>query len=373
MAAVLITTFVVGTALTLVIALLVTRHAQRTHAERKRARIRDELRPLVIEMVADEAAPAPEELRGLSGLRARMLGELLGSYATTLKGESRRRLVGLLEQEGYVDQAVAALSSRGAWKRAAAAQSLGEMSSSRAVQPLGETARDDADPIVRMVAARALGSLGDPRAVPLLLEAVERGVPPTIFAGAAIRIGEAAVPLIERAMEEGVQPDLLCDVIGRIGVSDRPAVIRRMLDDPEWEVRTSAARAMGRVGGPASVPALLRLLAGDRWQVRAAAARSLGRIGEPEAFEPLVEASASGDYWADRAAAEAACRLRDGFARLLIRAPDLNPALLEAIESDVRFEPLLELPPSSAIPRRLAAAGASAPFEELREAGARDD
>jgi HEAT repeat protein len=72
---------------------------------------------------------------------------------------------------------------------------------------------------------------------------------------------------------------------GAIAVSD---IIRR-LDDPDYEVREEAARALGRIGSSEAVEPLLRHLEDRHSTIRMFAARALGRIGDARAIPALVD------------------------------------------------------------------------------------
>lgn len=68
------------------------------------------------------------------------------------------------------------------------------------------------------------------------------------------------------------------------------AAVRDRLEDPSYEVRIRAVRALGRIGLPAALPHLERVALADPAPApRAVAAAALGELGAREAVEVLVE------------------------------------------------------------------------------------
>ena len=114
----------------------------------------------------------------------------------------------------------------------------------------------------RWRAADALGELGDSRAVQPLIEALEDGYVDVRWKAAK------ALGLID-----GREPVL--------------PLIRSLEDDSPW-VRMGAAWALGKIGDPRAVEPLIRLLDDTKPRVRRMAAWALGRIGNPRAREPLL-------------------------------------------------------------------------------------
>jgi len=116
--------------------------------------------------------------------------------------------------------------------RQAAAESLGELGDTRAVEPL-IVALEDSDSLVRHRAAEALGKLGDKRAV-------------------------------------------------------EPLIIA--LQGKNVEVRCAAARALGEIWDARAVDPLIAVLQDEDVEVRRAATRALGEIEDAQVAEPLIAA-----------------------------------------------------------------------------------
>jgi HEAT repeat protein len=83
----------------------------------------------------------------------------------------------------------------------------------------------------------------------------------------------------------------------------RPALLLA-LDDPAWEVRAQAVKALGKIGEALDAPRLAEMLRDDAWWVRnnaAAALREMGETGEG----PLLEMLWDEDRFAQETAAQA--------------------------------------------------------------------
>jgi HEAT repeat protein len=115
------------------------------------------------------------------------------------------------------------------------------------------------------------------------------------------RKAKSAAPQLLKALKHTdaqVRVDA-ADALGRVGADPEKAVaalIALLKDDPEREVRRSAAAALGNLGPAAvsAVPALRQAMRGEGggWWV---AADAIGKIGGPDAVSALVEALESKD------------------------------------------------------------------------------
>ena len=88
---------------------------------------------------------------------------------------------------------------------------------------------------------------------------------------------------------------LLCSLMSGCYVDAPPAApdvvsmqLRELLDDPDSEVRRTAAEALGKIGHHSANPGLISALNDKDVRVRAAAALSLGRLGDAGSGEALV-------------------------------------------------------------------------------------
>jgi len=153
-----------------------------------------------------------------------------------------------------------ALRDEDGFVRATAARCLGEMGVAVAAPALAERLSSDPDWHVRKLAAESLTVLGGTEAAEALVRALEdpvRGVRLAAVSGA----GE-------------LSPDAAFEILAGI-----------VLEDPDWEVRVHAARAIGRSSRPETAATLEAARNDPNEFVRAAATaalRSAGRVpGSP--------------------------------------------------------------------------------------------
>ena len=195
-----------------------------------------------------------------------------------------------LKQSRDVQGLVLALKNRDPKIQYDAAEALGDLGDSRAVEPLVTALKNDEFSGVRWKAAEALSKLGSP-AVPALIGAL-RHEDDDVRWKAAIALGEIGDP---QAVEPLIL--LLCDedrfvkshaalALGSIG---EPAVnpLLRALREGDGNLRWGAAIALGKIRDPRAVEPLIRALADKYENVRAESASSLGAIGKP-ALGPLL-------------------------------------------------------------------------------------
>jgi HEAT repeat protein len=226
-------------------------------------------------------------------------------------------------QPGVQDPVVAYLSALADphWKtRWQAAQALGELGDSRAIEPLMAALEDD-NQWVRIVAVEALGLLGAQEATEYLISSLEDD---------SMWVRRASVV-----------------ALGQVG--DARAVeplMQRLLraPDSEWpeEIHDVLAKALGDIGEPAIKVLVQALEDSDAW-VSAAAARALGRIGDPQAITPLTLLMKQENRWVRSAATQALAQIADARAVRAALTTDEAPqafwklmALKEIDESTVQ-------------------------------------
>jgi HEAT repeat protein len=150
-----------------------------------------------------------------------------------------------------------ALHDEDGFVRGTAVRLLGELEDLESAGPLAERLIQDPDPQVRQQAAEALGALG-------------AGAPPE-----ALAVGlDDPVDMVRAACVGALAPGTAQD-----------ALLRRLAEDPSWEVRAAAAQALAAKPDPIIVAAIEAALADPNEYVRAAAAGALGR-STPAAHEP---------------------------------------------------------------------------------------
>jgi HEAT repeat protein len=280
------------------------------HRGAQRRRLRPPAESALAEYLAGGTAPA---VAGKAG-RAVLLEIALEAIAD-LRGSERGRLAALLEQLGYVDQAISQLGSRRRAVRRRAAETLSEIASAATVGVLAVNVRDR-DVLVRTACARTLAEIGVAEAVPAITTAALQDalVAPGADAAVVLALGvnrpEALVPLLGpgtrwklRTMALMVASELrlaqhapllraclheMDDLaahaatgLGRIGDADSVAELASVaLDDGRaLYARTAAVTALGAIGDPFGVSVADRLLQAAGWPLIAAATEALGHLG----------------------------------------------------------------------------------------------
>lgn len=155
------------------------------------------------------------------------------------------------------------------------------------------------------------------------------------------------------------------EALGRRAGSHRteivPVLRRLVREDPQWEVRASAGRALGRLAARDSVPDLVRALRDPVVDVRVVAAAAIWRLPDPAAVPALVELLQDSDASARQWATLALGVIRD------TRAAVPLAALLHDPESSLRVDVVRSL-------GRIRDRSALAPLEAfVRESGRTDE
>ena len=179
-----------------------------------------------------------------------------------------------------VDALIQALRDSDAGVRRAAAHSLGNLESKRAVPAL-IAVLTDGDEEVRKNSAWALGEIQDPRAAPGLA-ALLRDQSADIRKTAAWALGEldleTAPPELIRAMRDA-NPEVRKTAVWAVSeIGDARAVpdLRALIDDPSPDVRRQAVHALGEIRDAAALQALVAAMDSKDADVRRSAAAALG-------------------------------------------------------------------------------------------------
>ena len=204
---------------------------------------------------------------------------------------------------------IAALRDSDAGVRRAAAQSLGNIESPRAVDGLIGVLRDS-DVEVRRAAVWALGEIEDRRAVDALIPML-KDADPEVRKSAAWALGNIEDPRAADGLA-GALGDESAEVrktaawaLGELELTAAPAGLIEAMRDSDPEVRKSAVWSVGQMGDARAVPALRDMLADASAEVRSSAIEALGEIRNADALQALIDAMKSNDPEVRRAAAEA--------------------------------------------------------------------
>ena len=313
-----------------------TRRLSLARADRGRLRVDERVHPLALAVIDEDDPDLPE----LSDADVRAMGAIVGRYARRVTGTSRARVAAFFERRGDVGREIRKLLARQAWRRAAAAYTLGDFGSSRAVPELSASL-GDRDRDVRAAAARSLGRLGAPEATrPLVHALAERTVPHAVTGHALLEIGPAALPELKALLEATVETtsvgiatrSIAVELIGLLGSLVDAPTVSRQLRDPSADVRAAAARALGRLGADEEAAALRAALEDRIPFVRAAAAEALGAIRDGEAVPALLLQAQSDGFEPAQAAARALATIAPRELQAAAAAPDASPHVVEAAD-----------------------------------------
>ncbi|MBI5635751.1 HEAT repeat domain-containing protein [Candidatus Micrarchaeota archaeon] len=137
--------------------------------------------------------------------------------------------------------------------RSIAAQALGNTKKKRAIQPLIEAMKKDADEAVRKSAATALGTIGYENAIQPLLQAIERDG--EVSSEATLALG-------------GIRSEKVIQLL------------TRLLNKRNEQIRRSAAQALGNLESELAIPPLIKALQKNSGlRVRREAASALEKTG----------------------------------------------------------------------------------------------
>ncbi len=178
-----------------------------------------------------------------------------------------------------------------------AAEALGRIGDSRAVEPLIDSLENDFSK-VRENAAWALGMIKDIRAIPSLIAALkDKGDESSLVRSAsaqalgAIKDYQAVEPLIKalRDKDSAVRRRAAL-ALGKI--SDNKAVEPLILNlkDKDVNVRIDTIDAIGMIKNPRGVEPLIEALNDENQVVRKGAVAALGNFKDMRVVEPLIEA-----------------------------------------------------------------------------------
>lgn len=290
-------------AATAFVLVLVLRRVMLSREERRRVAVEDRLRDDALALIDGDEV----ELPPLSRRDAAIFAAMMARFARQLSGEPRVHIARFFEAGGHIAHQADQLHARRAWKRAAAAATLGDMGSPEAVPAL-MNALHDSERDVRAAATRSLALLGAAVAVEAIVEQLAAGrVQRAVGGWALVTIGAPALPRLRGLLrdEDANVRAAAAELIGLVGeASDAPELIG-LLRDPSAEVRAKSAHALGRLGS-GDAAAMLRGSLGDRiFFVRAAAARALGQLGDRPSVPALVHQAQTDRFEAAQAAARA--------------------------------------------------------------------
>lgn len=365
-----VTLALLGVAVLLVVLLIVLRlvTGARTRAHtRRRAAVREVVLPAAMGE-AEEVDAAERQLMALPARDWRHAEEQIFALLPKVAGDTRQRLVALVQSRGAAQRARRMLERRSVVARCRGAHRLGALRDPDDVARLA-AGLDDPSFLVRRVCVRALGSIGDPAAVPALLDAVGEPELARDLVAALCRIGYGACPplraLVQRAAAAGPAPtagtadampsdpaptagpattadaadgtpsdrtvEVAAIALGLIGDPVAVPALVGVLDHPADGVQAEAAAALGRIGAPQALDALLAKLGSPHERVRRAAAGALGELGDPRAVDGLRAALERDSPLTSRTVAGALLQLGESGREVLRRSASPYAREAEAV------------------------------------------
>jgi HEAT repeat protein len=247
-----------------------------------------------------------------------------------LRGDDRDRLVALMGQLGFTQDAMFRLKARRAVTRRRAAEMLASLATPLAV-PAVTDALADRDVLVRTTCACTLAVTGTDDVVPAIVAVAERDAPAAPGAAASVVLAlarnrpEALAPLLAPGALPAIRR-IAVTIAADLRLAQFAGLLQVALADTD-DVAVNSARGLGMIGEFAAVDALAQLGADDTRSapVRAAAADALGAIGDPASLQVLERLLAAPDWSLRAAAAGALARLGEPGRATLHRTAAAGP------------------------------------------------
>jgi HEAT repeat protein len=231
-----------------------------------------------------------------------------------LRGDDRDRLVALMGQLGFTQDAMLHLKARRTVTRRRAAEMLACLATPVAV-PAVTDALADRDVLVRTTCACTLAVTGTDDAVPAIVAVAQRDAPATPGAAASVVLAlaqnrpEALAPLLAPGTPAAIRR-IAITIAADLRLAQFATLLQAALADTD-DVAVNSARGLGMIGEFPAVDALAQVAADDTRSApaRAAAADALGAIGDPASLQVLERLLAAPDWSLQAAAAGALARL----------------------------------------------------------------
>lgn len=310
---------------------MVHRYFRNRHDLRDAGR-RRELRRLAVHLV-NHPEQIIEARNQYDAADRRLLVGVFEEMRKQLKGEYAERLNSLMRILGLLTECLERLGHPRWYRRAQAAELLGNFNDPNVVLALYR-ALEDRRHEVRIAAARSLARLNAVQSVRELVAAlIGRRTDPSravteVFRSLGPRhVGELCELLRDRHLPLTAKV-LAVDALGRLGALAAVDDLLDIYDHPLFPMRIAALQALSQLCDPRSLTAVILATTDSAWEVRAEAARCLGRLGHPEAIPALQYLLTDGQWWVRYHAAQALVAL--GHPGLLCLQAEAEAGLPEA-------------------------------------------
>jgi len=229
-----------------------------------------------------------------NSLKSDILESIVIREIGAVTDKDRAGLQTFLRESGLLNRAIERVLNERGWKKRRAMLDLGSMRLAEGIEALVEMI-DDWQLDTRIAAVKALGLIGMPKAAEAILETHMVGglkVPAATIVDTLMRCYKddpnALLPYLRRSLAH--TRELLARVAGELATPQMADEILILAEDPNPEVRASAARGLAALPLPLAIPVLSALIRDDIWFVRLRATSALNQILHPRVIPVLLEA-----------------------------------------------------------------------------------
>lgn len=291
-----------------------------SYRERKIAKKKEQLKPLVYDMLTEDRSftDVAGTLRSVVPRRDyHVLEQVLLESCRFLKGGEREALTRVFDELGFAEEDMESLGRPGMVKQAEAAYHLGTMRSERAVPALTRALETSTHPEVVFSCLNALSKIGTKEALEAVVSHMASS--PELE---TLRVAEVLLErkqefagYLERWLERG-EPDtsrlvLLVNIVGAMKDAHAVPLLKRFLEHDDPRVRARAAFALGTIGDYTAGGVLLAAMEDSDAEVRAESAEALGTLQYEQALPLLERGLSDGDLSVKMNCAVALSRLGD--------------------------------------------------------------
>ena len=298
-----------------VISVLVVHRFFRNRHDRRDAARRKELRRLAVHLL-EYPEQIIEARKSYRPADRRLLLELFEEMRKQVKGEYADRLNSLMRIMGLMAECVERLGHPIWYRRAQAAELLGNFKDPNVVLALYRALEDDRLE-VRIAAARSLARLHAVQSVREIVDAlIGRRTDPSLAVTEVFRsLNAKHVPELRELLRDRAvaltAKVLAIDALGRLGDLSAIEELLEIYDHPHPPIRIATMQALSRLSDPRSLMTAMMAMTDAAWEVRAQAAICAGRIGTTETIPLLHHLLADPQWWVRYHAAQALTYLGD--------------------------------------------------------------